>query len=860
MTILRNGAMITSHCPLWGPGAGTLACWVETRLDLFGRRALGALRRVSGQKGGESIAARFHVGLQNSQSARPLPCCRGSVTAVLLAFAFAAAYGDSGASLAGIVKDPQGRAVPGAALTLVSRTGSASSATTSDSAGAYHFRGLPEGNYFVRVEAPGFAPFLAEDIRLSSGTAETRDVVLQLAGVREEVVVTASSTPQAPEEVSKAVTVIDRTDAEARDNAALSDVVDLAPSVRVQQLGGPGAFTTIQIRGLRDQDTAVLVDGLRLRDASATQSDASGLIEDLLFTDANRVEVMRGSGSSLYGTNAIGGIVNVITDEGGGRTRGSVMLEGGSLDTFRGRAKVAGEWRGGRIQYSLGVAQTDVTAGVGGDQPFRDTNAQGRITFHLSPTVQLVARLFAGNSFGKVFGEPNIVGNATGVGILDAIANGGNATFLPAPDNPDYTRAARFLTGALILTGQPAAKLDYSVSYQVVANSRRYGDGPAGLGYQPDGSTRSLYDGRIQTVNAHLNYRLGSSNLLTAGYEFESENYANDNSDASNPLAMSGVNVTQASHTVFAQDQARFFDDRLQISGAVRAQFFTLNTPAFSPIASAPYQNAAFPASPAAYTGDGSIAYFFRKSATKVRAHVGRGYRAPSLFERFGAGFDPVFGYSVYGDPRLTPEHSIGVDAGVDQTFLGGRLKASATYFYTSLQNVINFDTSGLIDPAVDPWGRYVGYLNTRGGISRGVETSAAVAPTRTLNVTAAYTYINAVQRTPLVSDVLQTFVVPRNQFSILATERATSRLLLTFDTRQASSYLAPVYGDVLTQVYRFGGIHKVNLGASYRLPLAEYQAIRIFARMENIFNQTYFESGFPTPGRTAMGGIQFDF
>jgi iron complex outermembrane receptor protein len=636
--------------------------------------------------------------------------------------------------------------------------------------------------------------------------------------------------------------------------------VDLAPSVRVQQLGGPGAFTSVQIRGLRDEDTSVLVDGMRLRDASATQADASGLIEDLLFTDATRVEVMSGSGSSLYGTNAIGGIVNVITDEGGGRTRGSLLLEGGSLDTFRGRAKLAGEWAGGRIQYSLGVAETDVTSGLGGDQPFRDTNAQGRITFHLASTVQLVARIFAGNSFGKVYGEPDVAANATGVGILNAIASGPNATFVSAPDDPDYTRAARFLTGALILTGQPARTLDCSVSYQMVDNSRRYGDGPAGVGYQPDSSTRSLYDGRIQTVNAHLNYHLGTANLLTAGYEFESENYANDNTQQFEPEAAFAVNVTQLSHTVFAQDQARFFNDRLQISGAVRAQFFTLDAPIFTPLASAPYQNTAFPAPPAAYTGDGSIAYFFRKSATKLRAHVGRGYRAPSLFERFGAGFDPVYGYSVYGDPRLTPEHSIGVDTGIDRTFLGGRLKASATYFYTALQNVINFDTSGLIDPATDPWGRYVGYLNTRGGISRGVETSAAVAPTRSLNITAAYTYVNAIERTPIVSDVLQTFVVPRNQFSLLATERATSRLLLTFDTRDSSNYLAPVYGTVVTQVYRFDGIHKVNLGASYRLPLSEYRAMRFFVRGENMFNQTYFESGFPTPGRTAMGGVQFEF
>lgn len=789
------------------------------------------------------------------------------------------AYAESGANLTGTVKDPQGRAVPGAALTLVSRTGSTGSATTSDAGGVYHFHGLPEGNYLVRVEAAGFAPLLVEDIRLAADAAETRDVVLQLAGVREQVVVTASSTPQTPDEVSKAVTVIDQSDAEARDNSSLADVVDLAPGVRVQQLGGPGAFTSIQIRGLRDEDTAVLVDGLRLRDASATQADASGLIEDLLFTDASRVEVMRGSGSSLYGTNAIGGIVNVITDEGGGRTRGSVLLEGGSLDSFRGRAKMAGEWDGGRIQYSLGVAQTEVTSGLLGDAPFRDTNAQGRITFHLSPTVQLVMRLYAGNSFGKISSGPDVIGAPTGVGVVNAIPlapaqfnlysqgtpisllNPGNATFIPAPDDPDYTRAARFLTGALILTGQPARQLDYSVSYQVVANSRRYGDGPAGAGpYQPDSSTRSLYDGRIQTVNAHLNYHLGSANLLTGGYEFESENYANDNSQQFQPAAASAVNVTQLSNTVFVQDQARFFNDQLQISGAVRAQYFTLDRPIFTPLASAPYQNTGFPAPPAAYTGDASIAYLFRKSATKVRAHVGRGYRAPSLYERFGAGFDPVYGYSVYGDPLLTPEHSLGFDAGVDRMFLGGRLKASATYFYTSLQNVINFDTSGLINPATDPWGRYIGYLNTRGGISRGVETSAAVAPTRSLNITAAYSYINAIERTPIVSDVLQTFVVPKNQFSIVATERATSRLLFTLDTRQSSNYLAPVYGSEITQVYQFNGIHKVNLGASYRLPISEFQAIRFFARTENIFNQTYYESGYPTPGRTAMGGIQFDF
>ena len=776
-----------------------------------------------------------------------------------LLFVFVVVFASSGEAaslLTGVVKDPQGRPVPDARLTLFSRTGAEANAT-SDSSGAYRFTGLPVGDYILRSDVPGFATFLDENVHVDPASSRSIDVLLRLAGVREAVIVTASSTPQAPDEVSKAITVIDSAEADDRNALSLSDVVALAPGLRVQQQGGPGALTAIHIRGLSPQDTAVLIDGLRLRDASATQGDASGLIEDLLSSDTNRVEVLRGSGSSLYGTDAIGGVVNVITDEGGGRTRGNVMLEGGSLGTFRGRAQLAGGLRGDRIQYSFGGSEVDVTSGVNGDSLFRDTGMQGRIAFHLSPSMQLSARLYGGNSFSKLFGEPAVLGGPPASGIVNAIPG---STFIPAPDDPDSTRAGRFISGALVLTGQPAPALGYSVSYQILATSRRYGDGPAGEGYQPPGSTRSLYDGRIRTLNARADYRWGKYQLLSGGYELENENYANDNVDFTNPAAANAVNVTQLSHSVFAQDQVRLLDGRWQLSGAFRAQYFALDAPLFNPLAAAPYQGISFSAPPPAYTGDGSVAYFFRKSGTKLRVHVGRGYRSPSLYERFGAGFDPIYGYSVYGDPHLRPEHSLGVDGGVDQTFLRGRLKASATYFYTKLDQVIVFDTSGLVNPATDPFGRFIGYLNSQGGLSRGAELSTTVSPVRSLDVTAAYTYVNAIESAPIDDGVLRTYIIPRNQFSMVATERATSRLSLTFDTIASSNYLAPIFGDVSTLVYRFSGIHKVNLGASYRLPLTDLKAIRFFGRVENILDQTYFESGFPTPGMTGIGGLQFEF
>src|SRR5262249_15601217 len=156
----------------------------------------------------------------------------------------------------GAVKDPQGRPVPGTAITLFARSGAPEITTTSDDLGTYRFTGLPEGRYLLRAKAPGFEAFLAEDVDLGVRAQETRDIALELAGLQEQVVVTASGTPQAPAEVSKAITSIEQADADARDAGSLAAVVALTAGVRMQKLGGPGSFTSVQLRGLRTEDTA----------------------------------------------------------------------------------------------------------------------------------------------------------------------------------------------------------------------------------------------------------------------------------------------------------------------------------------------------------------------------------------------------------------------------------------------------------------------------------------------------------------------------------------------------------------------------------------------------------------------------
>jgi len=805
------------------------------------------------------------------------------LTAVLIVAGGATAFAQDGATLAGRILDTQGAGIAGATVTLQARAPRVIKLTTlTDEGGAYRFEQLAPGEYLLTAEAVNFAPAPAREIIVGRAAAAL-DVTLEVAGVRAEIVVTAADAPQPIDEVSKAINVVDAREIEERNEYAVTDALRTVPGLRVQQLGGPGSLVSIKTRGLRNEDTAVLIDGLRFRDAAAITGDATGYLEDLLLTNTSRLEVLRGSGSSLYGTNAIGGVVNIVTDEGGGPLRGNVLAEGGGLGLFRGRAQIAGgAGAANRLAYSAGVSHFNVARGVDGDDAARTTSGQGRVLFRLTPTATLSARLSAADSFLQLnsnpssllaipFGAPPPAESVEArplplaelrryeAGIPFDQLNVGDANFIPSANDPDASRAARFFTGALQFAQQPAEAFGYTISYQALKTTRTLRNGTGGVPFQPFGGTsHSEFDGRIHTLNGRTDFRLGRAQLVTAGYEFESETYRNrsflfTDAQALNRSDDSRVSATQRSHAFFIQDQVRLLDDRLQLSAAFRAQTFTLAQPEFTPAANAPYQGR-FDAPPVAYTGDGSVAYFFRSTGTKLRGHVGNGYRAPSLFERFGNFFDSFSGntFVPLGDPTLRPERSIAFDAGIDQTAFDNRLRASATYFYTRLQEVIGFG-------GVRTFNRFSGYLNTGGGLARGVELSLAAAPHARLDLSASYTYTNSDLRRPPIfgNDLLRSYVISDHQFSLVATGRLTRRLLLNFDLTATSDYLAPIFP---APAYRFRGPIKTDAGASYTLPLAEQRSVRLFGYVENLFDREYYESGFRTPGVTGRAGAQFNF
>src|SRR4030095_3294565 len=146
---------------------------------------------------------------------------------------------------------------------------------------------------------------------------QSEDLRLEITPTRTDVLVTAVSNPQRMEDAAKAIDVIDADTIERRDELSIVETIRTLPGVRVKQLEGPGGLVTIKTRGLRNQDTAVLVDGMRLRDAASPEGDATAFLESMLVVDTDRVEFLRGPSSSLYGSNALAGVINVSSRTGG---------------------------------------------------------------------------------------------------------------------------------------------------------------------------------------------------------------------------------------------------------------------------------------------------------------------------------------------------------------------------------------------------------------------------------------------------------------------------------------------------------------------------------------------------------------
>ena len=155
------------------------------------------------------------------------------------------------------VTDPQGAILPNAAVTLYTRDSRIRINGLTDSSGTCRFERLAPGEYLIEAEATGFGRATTRVVRIERNSNASLDISLPLAGVSEQVVVTAQGTAQPVDEVSKAVSVLDRQEIDERDESAIAESLRTVPGLRVQQLGGPGSFTSIKTRGCIPSSSAI---------------------------------------------------------------------------------------------------------------------------------------------------------------------------------------------------------------------------------------------------------------------------------------------------------------------------------------------------------------------------------------------------------------------------------------------------------------------------------------------------------------------------------------------------------------------------------------------------------------------------
>jgi iron complex outermembrane receptor protein len=201
------------------------------------------------------------------------------------------------------------------------------------------------------------------------------------------------------------------------------------------------------------------------------------------------------------------------------------------------------------------------------------------------------------------------------------------------------------------------------------------------------------------------------------------------------------------------------------------------------------------------------------------------------------------------------------VDGGFDQYLFNNRLRFSATYFYTRIVSITAFDSSGFVRPDTDPFGRSLGYINGPGGISRGFELGVEARPIRGLTLNAAHTYVRAGQDRPSnIPGFYKLAGTPAHLTSFVVTRQWTRRIDTTVDVFRSSGYYTGFFAVTSSRPFQFPGFTKVDLTAAYRFWESDRRSARLYGKVDNLFNERYYQNAWLAPRATFLFGLGYGF
>ncbi len=407
---------------------------------------------------------------------------------------------------------------------------------------------------------------------------EARDAVTM-----DEVVITASRLEEPLKYAPDSVTIVTGEEIQKRGKQTVIDVLKDVPGLSIVQYGAPGGKSSIYTRGTNNAHTLIMIDGVRVGDP--VSMDGTMSIADLSTDNIEKIEIVRGAQSVLYGSDAIGGVVNIITKKGKGKPKFALSFEGGSFETFREKAGVSGSTD--RIDYAASLSRLDVKYVSRAEEDlgnterdyYHDTNASAQIDGRISET--------AGIGFSVRHSEASMDLDA------DPVADADNA------QDTDITTISTKFDQDISEWWQHAIKLG------ITETEREY---------TKDGAFEELYNGTIKVASWQHNFFVGESATVTAGFDYQEE--TGDIKSIYGNMAKESVNTKAC----FIQNKVTPFEGFSLTLGMRHDDHQTFG---------------------GRDTYKGAVAYRYEKTGTKVRGSYGTGFHAPSLFQLYSSYGDP---------------------------------------------------------------------------------------------------------------------------------------------------------------------------------------------------------------------------
>ena len=702
-------------------------------------------------------------------------------------------------SLSGALSAQPGAGLAQVVLTLRGPDRTRSVVTGPD--GRFHFADLPPGRYTLSADLPGFALTGAE-ATIAAGQETHLSPALVPASLREHVVVSATRSDAALSTLGTSVTVLDRDRIEAIQPATTLDLLRGTPGVAVARSGGIGSQASAFVRGGESRFASVLVDGVPINEPGGDIN-----LGTLLPLELARVEIVRGAASSLYASDALAGVIQLVSRsaDAGASPDAHASLEAGSFHTRRLVGGTSGRARG--WDWNVGGLRQE--------------------TDNQQPNSRL-AETAGAASFGRSLGER---------AALRFVLRGDTSTG-GTPGATDFYRAdldARYERSDLLALAQVRVASDRTVhEWRLgVGSTNQLSVNPADSGpYTPTWAGHTGYPGsdlpnpegfqnntRRATASYLVEAQLAPRQLLTAGFDLERESGAIGERRAA-LLSPERTNV------------GAYVQDRIVIG---ERAFLTLGGRLER---NDSYGWAAVPRA--------ALALRVRSGpdSTTLRASAGAGIKEPSFIESFGVSL------FTRGNPRLDPERSRTFDLGLDQRLAGGHVRAEATLFdHTYLKEIAYFIES--YDPFL---GTYTNIGKTR---ARGVEFALEAAPTSALRLSAEYTYLDGkilVSTTdfdPVYAVGRSLLRRPKHQASLAADGEAgrfsASATVFLVGRRADSDFL----GMGLEENSGYA-----RLDARVRARVG--RGLEVFLAAENLLDRKYMEVlGYPALGRSVRMGLR---